>query len=70
MIDHSNNWQFERGLDEDFMSKLECTAKEGGWFADVLRDRDLILGIRKNYVNVYRRANRYSRSRGTAETEV
>jgi len=53
MANNSNNWNFERGLDDDFMKKLECVAKEGGWFADVLRDHDLILGIRKNYVNVY-----------------
>jgi hypothetical protein len=46
--------RFERGLDKDFMKKLEMAAKQPGWFADVLADTDLILGIRKNYVNVYR----------------
>ncbi len=54
MAENSNGWQFKRGLDADFMDKLECAAQQGGWFAEVLADADLILGIRKNYVNVYR----------------
>jgi hypothetical protein len=36
------------------MEKLESVAKRSGWFADVLADPGLILGIRKNYMNVYR----------------
>ncbi len=54
MTDDLNGWRFGRGLDDDFMEKLEIMAKQPGWFADVLADHDLILGIRKNYVNVYR----------------
>jgi hypothetical protein len=53
MTDSVSGWRFERGLDDDFMSQLGALAK-GGWFADVLADPDLILGIRKNYLNVYR----------------
>jgi hypothetical protein len=50
MADDSKRWHFRRGLDPGFMKEL---AKQGGWFADVLADPDLILGIRNNYVNVY-----------------
>ncbi len=44
---------FKRGLDQDFMGKLEMLAKRPGWFADVLADPGLVLGIRDNYINVY-----------------
>jgi hypothetical protein len=54
MVDNLNRWRFERGLDKDFMEKLEALAKRPGWFADVLADSGLILSIRKNYMNVYR----------------
>jgi len=53
MADSTNGWKFERGLKPDFMRQLEALAKESGWFADVLADEDLILGIRNNYLNVY-----------------
>jgi len=52
MAENSNGWVFKRGLDDGFMKELESLAK-GGWFADVLADPDLILGIRDNYMNVY-----------------
>lgn len=44
---------FKHGLDPDFMEKLEILAKRPGWFADVLADPGLVLGIRDNYINVY-----------------
>lgn len=53
MADSLNGWRFERGLDGNFMDMLEKVAKRPGWFADVLADPRLILGIRKNYMNVY-----------------
>jgi hypothetical protein len=53
MTDSSNGWHFKHGLDPDFMTKLKVLAEQGGWFADVLADPDLILGIRNNYMNVY-----------------
>jgi hypothetical protein len=53
MPNNSNGWRFKRGLDKDFMKKLKVLAEQGGWFADVLADPDLILGIRHNYMNVY-----------------
>lgn len=54
MADNLSGWRFKRGLDDDFMAKLELEAQGPGWFADVLADSELILGIRKNYLNVYR----------------
>jgi hypothetical protein len=54
MVGSLKGWRFERGLDNDFMKQLEGEAKRLGWFADVLADTGLILGIRKNYMNVYR----------------
>ena len=53
MDGNSKRWHFKHGLDPDFMKKLEAVSKAGGWFADVLADPDLILGIRNNYMNVY-----------------
>jgi hypothetical protein len=53
MADNSNDWHFKRGLNPGFMEKLKSLAEQGDWFSDVLADRDLILGIRDNYVNVY-----------------
>ena len=53
MADNPKGWHFKRDLDKEFMEKLECEAKKGGWFAHVLDDDDLILGLRGTYVNVY-----------------
>ena len=55
MADISNDWEFKRGIDDEgFMKELKSAAKPKCWFADVLADSDLILGIRDNYLNVYR----------------
>jgi hypothetical protein len=53
MAENSKGWQFKRGLDPKFMERLRLLAKPGEWFAHVLADPDLILGIRHNYMNVY-----------------
>jgi hypothetical protein len=53
MADNANHWQFKRRLDKNFIQQLERLATSPGWFADVLADRDLILGVRDNYLNVY-----------------
>src|ERR1043165_8864592 len=55
MSDATNGWRFERGLDDDFMLALKSLADgpKNVWFAEVLRDHDLIFGIRNNYMNVY-----------------
>ena len=49
----ANGFCFKHGLDPEFMGKLETLAKRPGWFADVLADAELVLGIRNNYINVY-----------------
>jgi hypothetical protein len=53
MADKSNGFHFKRGLNPGFMKELKSLAKQGGWFAEVLADPDLIIGIRNNYMNVY-----------------
>ncbi len=50
----ANGSTFKRGLNKDFMTELETLAKRPSWFADVLADPELVLGIRDNYINVYR----------------
>jgi len=49
----ANGATFKRGLDAEFMTELEILAKRPSWFADVLDDPELVLGIRDNYLNVY-----------------
>jgi hypothetical protein len=46
-------WHFRRGLCPEFISALKELADKPSWFRDVLADPDLILGIRKDYLNVY-----------------
>jgi hypothetical protein len=58
MVDGVNGWKFQRGLNDDFMCKLKKVAEVPGWFADVLGDEHLILGIRNNYLDVYYRGQR------------
>ena len=54
MAENPNGRHFKRDLDPGFMHLLECEVKKRGWFAEVLEDDDLILGLRGTYVNVYR----------------
>jgi hypothetical protein len=46
-------WEFKRGLDDDFINALATLASAPTWFADVIADPDLFIGIRDNYFNVY-----------------
>jgi hypothetical protein len=46
-------WEFNRGLDDEFIAALKSLANTPSWFADVIADPDLFIGIRKNYFNVY-----------------
>ncbi len=46
-------WHFRRGLGQEFISELKALADKPSWFTDILADQDLILGIRKDYLNVY-----------------
>ena len=43
----SNGWKFDRGLDDAFIEALSDLAKTPSWFADVLADQDLFIGIRQ-----------------------
>jgi len=57
MVDGVKDWEFKRGLDNDFMDKLDVLRKSD-WFAEVLADKDLLLGIRDNYLDIYRYGQR------------
>ena len=47
-------WKFNRGLDEQFIAALKDLASDQqSWFAEVLHDTELTIGIRDNYINVY-----------------
>ena len=45
--------EFRRGLSDRFVAELEVLAEQGGWWAEVLADKNLIIGIRDEYLNVY-----------------
>jgi hypothetical protein len=52
-------WHFQRGLSDDFVEELRKLAKtESSWFRDVLTDKKLIIGIRKNYLDIYCKGQR------------
>jgi hypothetical protein len=44
---------FDRALNDDFIKQLQAEAGRGGWWADVLADDQLIIGLRRTYLNVY-----------------
>ena len=70
MVDGVKGWKFNRGLDNDFMSALDVLRKSN-WFAEVLADKDLLLGIRDNYLDIYRYGQRlFQISRVGAELKV
>jgi hypothetical protein len=49
-----NDWKFNRGLDQQFIDALRDLANDPqSWFAEVLHDTELTIGIRDNYINVY-----------------
>ena len=45
--------KFVRGLSPDFIYALEQLAKKESWWKDVLADKQLIIGIRKEELDVY-----------------
>src|SRR5690348_8020573 len=46
--------EFKRGIKNGkFVDALERLATRKGWWRDVLRDRDLIIAVRDEYLNVY-----------------
>lgn len=50
-----SNWTFKRHLTEPFVEALVAEAAKGGWWSDVLADRDVIVALRDDYLNVYHR---------------
>ncbi|MGD0265855.1 MAG: hypothetical protein ABSD47_13005 [Candidatus Methylomirabilota bacterium] len=45
--------EFIRGLNKPFVDRLNEEYARGGWWTQILKDEDLYLGIRDNYLNVY-----------------
>ena len=45
--------RFERGLDDDFVCRLNELYRQDSWWKEMVDDRETFVGIRKNYVNVY-----------------
>lgn len=73
MVDGVKEWEFNRGLSCKFMAKLKALAEQPGWFKDVLRDSDLILGVRDEYLDVYylgQRLFHVTRKRDDGELKV
>jgi hypothetical protein len=58
MVGGVNGWNFKRGLDAEVMQKLEVLHEQAPWLQEVLADNDLILGIRHNYLDIYRYGQR------------
>ena len=48
---------FKRGLNEAFVNYLNEEYERAGWWRRVLHDRNLFIGIRDNYLNVYYQGN-------------
>lgn len=48
-------WQFRRHLSEPFVAALEEAALNQVWWQEVLSDRDVIVALRNEYINVYYR---------------
>ena len=48
---------FKRGLDQNFVEKLNEMYDSCSWWREFMNDKDLFLAIRNNYINVYYRGN-------------
>ena len=48
---------FKRGLDPDFVDKLNEMYESCSWWREFVKDEDLFFAIRNNYINVYYRGN-------------
>jgi hypothetical protein len=44
---------FNRGIDPDFVARLNLEYNSGGWWRELASDRDLFIAVRNNYLNVY-----------------
>lgn len=50
------DWVFKRHLDQEFIDALQKARSDvQSWWSEVVKDRDLIIGLRGNYLNVYYR---------------
>ena len=51
----NESWQFRRHLSEPFVAALEKATHSQSWWQEVLSDRDVIVALRNEYINVYYR---------------
>ena len=63
-------WEFRRGLSEPFIRALNDCWETGGWWRKIVDDKDLILGIRDESLNVSYRGVGVIRFRGQVEQHV
>lgn len=49
------NWTFKRHLSDDFLEALVAKSSTKEWWKEVLADRDVIVALRNDYLNVYHR---------------
>ena len=45
--------EFKRGLDADFIKALNAEVEKDSWWKKIVDDKELFIGIRENYLNVY-----------------
>ena len=61
--------EFKRGLDKEFVDALNALNKEGQWWNHIVHDKELHLGIRDNYLDVYYLGNRLLNIRLSKESK-
>lgn len=50
-------FQFNRGISQTFIDRLNAEYEAEGWWKAIADDRELIIAIRENYINVYWKGN-------------
>jgi hypothetical protein len=45
--------EFKKGLSQNFVNALHALADQRSWWLDVLKDTNLIIAVRNEYINVY-----------------
>jgi hypothetical protein len=48
---------FKRGISRNFVDRLNAEYEKGGWWKAIADDRELIVAIRSEYINVYWKGN-------------
>lgn len=64
---------FKRGLSEKLLELLAAERNNNGWWQSVVEDKDLVVAIRDNYLNIYHNGNslmKLSENRGKLVCEV